>query len=74
MRIDYRRVDNPKDKWRQRMVTLFSFAVAIVLFAIMRAGWLGAMLQGFATLYLVLMACIFAVRAVLTEVGIRRRA
>jgi len=72
MRVDYRKVDRPNDKWRHRLVTLLSLALALALFAAAWAGWLGPTLQGFATTYLVLAVCILGVRAVLTEVGFRR--
>ena len=73
MRIDYHRIENPKDKWRHRAVTLFVFLVALAIFVAMQAGWLGATLQGFAVPYLIGASCLLAVRAVLTEAGFRRR-
>jgi uncharacterized membrane protein YjjP (DUF1212 family) len=71
--MDYERIDNPKDKPRHRMVTLFSLLVACGVFAAMQGGWLGARLQGFALLYLIVIGSILIGRAVLTELGFRPR-
>ena len=55
-----------------RIVTAISVVVALLLFWGARSGRLGERAEEFATEYLIAAICILALRAFLTERGVRR--
>lgn len=60
-------------KGKHRMVTLICLAFGVGMYFLARQGYLGAGLQSAATVYLVIILAIFGLRAILTELGVRRR-
>jgi len=60
-------------KMKHRMVTLFCLALGVGMYFLARQGYLGAGLQSAATVYLVIILITFGLRAILTELGVRRR-
>jgi small-conductance mechanosensitive channel len=61
------------DKKHHRFVTVISLLLALAIFFAMRFGVLGDTLARFATTYIIVMLLILGVRAVLTELGVRRK-
>ena len=64
---------NVSDKRHHRTVTLISLIVGLAIYFVSRFGLLGEPLEAFAPYYLTIMLAILGVRAVLTELGIRRK-
>ena len=52
---------------------MISLAFGLGLYFACRFGWLGARLESFALYYLVIMLLILGGRALLTELGVRRK-
>jgi hypothetical protein len=64
---------NVSDKRHHRTVTLLSSLVALAIYFACRFGLLGERLESFAPYYLAIVLVILGGRAVLTELGIRRK-
>lgn len=63
---------NMSDKRWHWGVTVISLVLALAIYQATRGGWLGERMADFSTAYLATMLCILGVRAILTEMGIRR--
>lgn len=63
----------PSDKMHHRIVTLISLAVGLMIYFVSRWGLLGERLEAFAPYYLAIILLLLCIRAVLTELGIRRK-
>ena len=61
------------DKKQHRFVTFVSLLFVLVLYLLMRSGVLGDTLARFATICLIIQLVVLGGRAVLTELGIRRK-
>ena len=61
------------DKPGHRIVTGISLLLGLLLFALQYAGLLGETARRFSLLYLVFVLLILGLRAMLTELGIRRK-
>ena len=61
------------DKKHHRFVTFVSLLFGLALYLAMRFGVLGDTLERFSTTYFFIMLSILGVRAVLTELGVRRK-
>jgi hypothetical protein len=61
------------DKPHHRRVTLISLALVMGIYGASQLGLLGDRLEAFAPYYLVIVCCILGGRAILTELGVRRR-
>ncbi len=63
---------NVSDKRKHRIVTLISLAAGLTIYFAYQGGLLGERLEVFAPYYLAIILLILGIRAVLTELGIRR--
>ena len=61
------------DKRHHRIVTARSLAAGLLIYCAARFGFLGDSVARFSTAYLVIMLVVLGVRAILTEMGMRRR-
>ncbi|RYD75507.1 MAG: hypothetical protein EOP84_18190 [Verrucomicrobiaceae bacterium] len=58
-------------KWR-RFVTAGMLALGLLMYCAVRAGWLDGRMADFSAGYLIFILLIVIIRAVLTELGVRR--
>ncbi len=63
---------NLDDKKGHRWVTAGMLVLGLLIYAIAREGWLGVRTAEFAPVSLTVILCIVVIRAILTELGVRR--